>query len=721
MANWISSKLKVAETFLEQIDQQAAGSLKKEDLIGSDDLKLNLPPKEAGGGTVPLKDQLKRKTSVETNGYDGKSKMDHKVSSFSNDKINVGDGYIGKSKTDHKVSSFSNDKINGGDGYIGKSKTDHKGSSFSNDKINVGDGGKGVTVRNVLGLDSNVPNSKPKPTLSESDWTELLSSPVQSRGSLNRSNGGGGVRRDGRKVGISRSNSSVQERKRNLSGGGVKSKKEVDVSLGNNGNGDGSSSSGRSSSVELHGDGKVREEMNDKDSGGGKMENESNDGESKNVSEEVHGRMGNSRSSVEMASVSEKVERVSDGKKGVRNAYDRLRSTMKGKRESGYGLRSSVSDDTKKGFSTSDEGSDSDSESVSTSDSEDEQERERREKILAEKAAARAVEAIKERENMVARLEGEKQSLEKILEERAKQQAQEASELQTTMMETMDAVETEKQKHKNTRMEALTRMATLEIANADLAKALATAQKNLQVENNRLAELRQQFESKEVAHEELRRKIFKTHHAGTYIKQAVAGKGADFEREILEAEYSFITDKIGKLEDKAKELEAYIEMTRKDMEDPTEVEIELKRRLAQLTDHLIQKQAQVEVLSSEKATLFFRIETVSRSLEENNTNSEDPESAAYEKTHSKFRPLFEEKLRSGKKHLGSLVRQLDAIFMAGAIFVRRNPAAKLWSIIYLVCLHFWVIYILMSNSEVSDEASSGAIISLANINNSSGV
>lgn len=43
----------------------------------------------------------------------------------------------------------------------------------------------------------------------------------------------------------------------------------------------------------------------------------------------------------------------------------------------------------------------------------------------------------------------------------------------------------------------------------------------------------------------------------------------------------------------AKKLEADIEMTRKEMEDPTEVEIELKRRLGQLTDHLIQKQAQV--------------------------------------------------------------------------------------------------------------------------------
>ena len=41
----------------------------------------------------------------------------------------------------------------------------------------------------------------------------------------------------------------------------------------------------------------------------------------------------------------------------------------------------------------------------------------------------------------------------------------------------------------------------------------------------------------------------------------------------------------------AKKLEANIEITKK--EEPTEVETELKQRLGQMTDHLIQKQAQV--------------------------------------------------------------------------------------------------------------------------------
>ncbi|KOM47474.1 hypothetical protein LR48_Vigan07g117800 [Vigna angularis] len=72
----------------------------------------------------------------------------------------------------------------------------------------------------------------------------------------------------------------------------------------------------------------------------------------------------------------------------------------------------SISDDLKRGSPmASDGGSDSDTDSGSTSDSESEHEREerrkRRERILAEKAAAKAINAIKERENMVAKLEGE--------------------------------------------------------------------------------------------------------------------------------------------------------------------------------------------------------------------------------------------------------------------------------------------------------------------------
>ncbi|RVX18170.1 Golgin candidate 2 [Vitis vinifera] len=165
-------------------------------------------------------------------------------------------------------------------------------------------------------------------------------------------------------------------------------------------------------------------------------------------------------------------------------------------------------------------------------------------------------------------------------------------------------------------------------------------------------------------------------------------------------------------------------MTRKEMESPTVVEVELKRRLGQLTDHLIQKQAQVEALSSEKAMLLFRIEAVSRLPEENKlllSSRDDLESGSWDISDSKLKPLLEDRIRSGGQHFWSLMRQLDTIFSAGAVFLRRNSTAKWWALFYLVSLHLWVIYILTSHSETTVETRSGAVMSLENINNTGGV
>lgn len=632
MAHWISNKLKVAETFLQQIDQQAAESLGKGDKPRSEDPQIDGPSKSSG--SVSLKDQLKKRTQ-EINDYRGKLQSDPNVKNVYN-----------------------------------------RNNSFTSSK-----------------------ESKPKSTLTDSDWTELLGTPDKGL-SL------GNVRKDERR----RQGGTLGNRNRKINKNSSLIKSGWSKVNGGNkpSDGDESGSSGRSSSVELQNDGKNINGQDVKPQDGRSKEN---DDVKKN-------------SRLEMVSVPGKVDAFSDVKIGMNDVDGRLPSNIRGNHKSNAGIRASVLNDSKRGSSsTSEDGSDSNSDLSSESESEREREERRklREKILAEKAAAKAGDAIKERENMVARLEGEKQSLEKILEERAKQQVKEASELQTSMMETMDAVELEKQRHNNTRMEALQLLAKLETANADLARALAAAQKKLEMETNQVAELRQQTELKEVAHEELSQRNSNTHQTGIYLKRLAASKGVEFEREILEAEYTFIADKIIQLEDKAKKLEGNIEMTRKEIEDPTEVEIELKRRLGQLTDHLIQKQAQVEALSSEKATLAFRIEAVSRLLDENKpvtgSSSRDLEFGAWDLSQSNLRPLFEEKIRSGKKHIGSLLKQLDSIFLAGVVFLRRNPIAKLWSLVYLVCLHLWVIYILLSHSQSSAEARSGAVFSLENINN----
>ncbi|KAL2342348.1 hypothetical protein Fmac_003633 [Flemingia macrophylla] len=680
MAHWISSKLKAAENILHQIDQQAAESLRKNERLRSEEEpSIDAPAKSLS--SVSLKDQLKKKPS-ESNEYHGKLRSD---------------------------------------------------PSFN--------GLKAAASASKL-------SPKSGPTLTDDDWTELLSAPTQSIASASGGNHGNGLpaprglsKNSIRKKGLS-SGLLVSDVKRNSksANSGQRSLQKLDsvkgVKLSEKPSDDGkestsSTSTGRSSAVGPETDSRWGKglEYADNDSSEKPVVNEK-------VNEENEHRVDYwDISPPELFQEDDKIlaaETITgpgvDKNQEAKTVADvdgsQLRSATKG---------NSISDDLKRGSPVASDGSsDSESDSGSTSDSEIEHEREerrkRRERILAEKAAAKAINAIKERENIVAKLEGEKESLEKILEERAKQQAQEASQLESTMMETMEAVDLEKQKHNNTRMEVLARLAKLETANADLARSLAAVQWNLEIEVKRVAELRQQITSKELFLEELRRRMKNPRQTGTSQNQ-LASKGVEFEREILEVELSLINDKVAQLQEKARKLEGDIEMTRIEIEEPTEIEVELKRRLQQMTDHLIQKQAKVESLSSEKASLVFRIEAVSRLLEENmsasNMNpassSSDLESGLWELSNSKLKPMLKARYHSGKRQLGSLVQQLDHIFVTGALFLKRNSTAKLWALVYLVCLHCWVFYILVSHSGPSTEGKSGAQISLENINNTGGV
>ncbi|KAG6501086.1 hypothetical protein ZIOFF_040954 [Zingiber officinale] len=188
---------------------------------------------------------------------------------------------------------------------------------------------------------------------------------------------------------------------------------------------------------------------------------------------------------------------------------------------------------------------------------------------------------------------------------------------------------------------------------------------------------------------------------------------------------------------KAKMLEENVEMMRRGITRPTEIEIELKKRLEQLTDRLIQKQSQVESLSSEKATLVLRIETVSRLLDEDELplqstdlaqNSDatgsfemaDIESGIWRPSSSSFQPvIIRDKIRAGRRQLGSVLQQLDLVFSIGMVYLRRNQKAQVLAFLYLLCLHFWVFFILNSSSHISDGTKSGAVFSLETINNTS--
>ncbi|KAG2303173.1 hypothetical protein Bca4012_061958 [Brassica carinata] len=647
MANWISSKLKAAETILQQIDQQAAESLRKDEKSETHEEVFETSSKSSS--PVSLKDQLRKKT------YDGSDSG----------------GGSQRNSTEHKPSYLSSSKN------LRRSDQSRERTTSSPSKI----------------------LTQEKPTPTDADWTELLSAPPNQgisspkprtpRGtSVIR-----GLKKDGKRHGNGGKSPSVSDAKRSekTSGNVVDSR------------------------------GKSQKQPN--------KEPSASPSDTKNVSQDLFVKSTHKESEKD---VNAEPPSLDDSTKSAKETRPREPLPSAGKQVRGEVLRRNVSDGLKrKDSSLSSDESESDYESDSSTDSERERQREerrrRREKIFAEKVAAKAVAVIKERENMVARLEGEKQSLEKIVEERAKQQAQEAAELQTNMMETLEAADLEKQKHNNTRMEVFSRLAGLEAANAELTRSLAAGQKKLETQIDQLAVLREQVELKESALEGLKRKTSNIRGSGNLVNKLDASRGDIFEHQMLEAEISLLTDKIGWLQDKANKLEADINTMRKELEEPTEVEIELKRRLDQLTDHLIQKQSQVEALSSEKATLLFRIEAVSRLIEENKgmsateASSQDLEAGEWQLSGSKFKPALQDKIRSGKKHLGWLVMQLNAIFVSGTVFLRRNPTAKVWALVYLVCLHLWVLYILLSHStdSSSSELRSGAVISLENFNNSS--
>uniref|UniRef100_A0A7N0V9A8 Golgin candidate 2 n=1 Tax=Kalanchoe fedtschenkoi TaxID=63787 RepID=A0A7N0V9A8_KALFE len=522
MSGWISSKLKAAENLLQQIDQQAAGTLGKGDVQKSNELLPSSENPSRSGDYVPLKDQLKKKSQDNHNDEQKRGRPSAHLATTS------------------------------------------------------------------------------RTTLTDNDTIELLRGPKKqiSPGSANRSNGASAVRsvqRYARRAptATSKSATAVENNSKGDSSGvraGAEKLllqtrtdiRDLDGTLSN---------ADVSRAVELLPETSYSQSIHsDANAVQGKVSSMTSLLDEKNQKKDIPV----DRSSNEAANVSTIESKTISSEKQLL-PVEEVSSTNLGAGTS----TSPTSDGLKRssGSFTEDERSDSDIDSSSSSDSESEREREerrrRKQKILAEKAAAVAAEALKERENLVARLEGEKQSLEKILEERAKQQAQEASELQSAMMETMEAADLEKEKHNKTRMEALTRVSKLEIANADLGKSLVAAQWNLEVEANRVAEISRLIQLKELTLEELVKRISATRQTVRSADQLAAPHGAELEREILEAEYSHISGKTEHLQDKAKKLEADIELLKYEIENPSEVEHELMRRLGQMTDHLIQKQAQV--------------------------------------------------------------------------------------------------------------------------------
>lgn len=377
---------------LVQFDQQAAESLGKNEKIQLDDFNYETPSKN--NESVPLKDQLKKKKP--------------EVKSL-----------VGKLHSDRPLSVAYNKNLSN-DGTIDRKEK-----------------------KSVASLNVNA-----KSTLSDSDWTELLGTPNKTASGSSGVSRARGFRNDARKQSSSGTNlSSLGARK----GQNVQSKvisnglKMRDIVSDGKANGVGTSdgklnedrrpsdSAPSVSTVDLHSDYETKDKKVD-DASGSAIAGHASEVLDKKKGEKPDSMYttvdGSSHLPYEISSVllPPTADGASNLKMTITDNHFKLGSTVEEVTDTSVGLRKSAYAE-RASSSGSDGASDSDTDSVSTTDSEIEREREekrrRREQILAQKAATKAVETIKERENKVARLEGEKQSLEKILQDRAKQQAQE--------------------------------------------------------------------------------------------------------------------------------------------------------------------------------------------------------------------------------------------------------------------------------------------------------
>ncbi|XP_075227561.1 golgin subfamily A member 5-like [Lycorma delicatula] len=138
---------------------------------------------------------------------------------------------------------------------------------------------------------------------------------------------------------------------------------------------------------------------------------------------------------------------------------------------------------------------------------------------------------------------------------------------------------------------------------------------------------------------------------------------------------------------------------------PPQVPAELEARLSALTSSLVQKQANVEVLASEKNALRLQLEKTEykyreaikllnqiqgRTINVNDTDDAKAQVPSF---------LIESPFDTGvTRRVKRAYSSLDAVGIRTSVFLRRYPLARILIMFYVVFLHLWVILVLFSYS-----------------------
>lgn len=133
-------------------------------------------------------------------------------------------------------------------------------------------------------------------------------------------------------------------------------------------------------------------------------------------------------------------------------------------------------------------------------------------------------------------------------------------------------------------------------------------------------------------------------------------------------------------------------------------EEELEARLHALTESLIQKQTLVEALSTEKNSLVLQLERLERQLKESQTHSSKPHTAITgfgqpdEYPRARLPGMFVESPFDGTmtRKVKRAYGVIDSLSIRAGLFLRRYPLARIFILIYMGLMHFWVMIVLLT-------------------------
>lgn len=161
------------------------------------------------------------------------------------------------------------------------------------------------------------------------------------------------------------------------------------------------------------------------------------------------------------------------------------------------------------------------------------------------------------------------------------------------------------------------------------------------------------------------------------------------------------------LQQRLAERDAEVERLRKQIATKsmsTTSEAELEARLHALTESLIQKQTLVEALGTEKNSLALQLERLENQLKEVHTHNSRSHTAiggftqSDENVRSRVPGMFAESPFDGSvtRKVKRAYGVIDSFSVRVGIFLRRYPLARIFILIYMGLLHFWVMIVLLT-------------------------